>query len=112
MKKATFIVLPFSLANAALFSLGMSCLLHLLSLAMAISLDSSAQHPRFIPFCIVLGTLAFLGFIAMLILSAKISEKYSLTKSVWILAYVFAFILSIPMLKLWEMLFDFLQKTV
>ena len=112
MKKATFMALPFSLATAVFFSLGMSCLLHLLSLAMATSLDSSAQYPRFVPFCIVLGIVATIGLIAMLILNAKVSEKFNLTKSVWIFAYIFAFVLSVPMLKLWEMLFDFLQKTV
>ena len=110
MKKSICVILSI-LANAAFFSLGMSCLLHLLSLAMAISLDSSAQYPRFIPFCIILGTVASLGLIAMLILNIKASEKLCFTKSGWLFEYISSFILSVPMIKLWEMLFRFLQKT-
>ena len=50
--------------------------------------------------------------IAMLILNIKFSEKLNFTKTIWIFEYIFALVLSIPMIKLWEMLFDFLQKTV
>ena len=113
MKKSTFIYLPITiLANAAFLSLGLECLLNLLGLAMAISVDSSAQYPRFIPFCIVCGIVALLGLIAMLILNIKLSEKLNFTKTIWILEYAFALILSIPMIKLWEILFEFLQKSV
>ena len=111
MKKVTYIILSI-LANAALFSLGIECLLNLLSLSVAISLDSVAKYPRFIPFCIVLGIVALLGLIAMLILNIKASEKLVFTKTIWIFEYVFALVLSLPMIKLWEMLFDFLQKSV
>ncbi|MBE6535508.1 MAG: hypothetical protein E7677_02670 [Ruminococcaceae bacterium] len=113
MKKTTFIYLPITiLANAAFLSLGLECLLNLLGLAMAISLDSSMQYPRFIPFCILCGIVALLGLIAMLILNIKLSEKLRFTKSIWLSEYLFAVVLSIPMIKLWEMLFEFLQKSV
>ena len=111
MKKATYIILSI-LANAALFSLGIECLLNLLSLSMAISLDNVVKYPRFIPFCIVLGIVALLGLVAMLVLNIKISEKLNFTKTIWIFEYAFALILSIPMIKLWEILFEFLQKSV
>lgn len=113
MKKSTFIYLAFSiLANAAFLSLGLECLLNLLGFAMAISLDSSAQYPRFIPFCIVCGIVALLGLIAMLILNIKVSEKRELAKLIWLFECTFAVALSVPMIKLWEMLFEFLQNTV
>ena len=113
MKKSSYIILPFSiLANAAFLGLGMECLLNLLSLFMAISLDSAVKYPRFVPFCVVLGIVALLGLIAMLILNIKFSEKLNFTKTIWIFEYIFALVLSIPMIKLWEMLFDFLQKNV
>ena len=113
MKKSAFIFLPFSiLANAAFLSLGMTCLLNLLGLALAISLDSSPQYPRFIPFCIVCGTAALLGLIATFIINIKTSEKFNFTKSLWLFEYIFALVLSVPMIKLWEMLFSFLQKTL
>ena len=111
MKKVTYIILSI-LANAALFSLGIECLLNLLSLSMAILLDSVVKYPKFIPFRIVLGIVALLGLIAMLILNVKVSEKLGFTKTIWIFEYVFALVLSLPMIKLWEMLFDFLQKCV
>ena len=72
MKKVTYIILSI-LANAALFSLAIECLLNLLSLSMAISLDSVIKYQRFIPFCIVLGIVAWLGLVAMLVLNIKIS---------------------------------------
>ena len=111
MKKIPYIILSI-LANAALFSLGIECLLHLLSLSMAISLDSVAKYPRFIPFCIVLGIVALLGFVVMFVLNIKASEKLSFTKTIWIFEYTLALVLSIPMIKIWEMLFEFLQKAV
>ena len=111
MKKSICVILSI-LANAALFSLGIECLLNLLSLSMAISLDSVVKYPRFIPFCIVLGIVAWLGLVAMLVLNIKISEKLNFTKTIWIFEYALALVLSIPMIKIWEILFDLLQKTV
>ena len=111
MKKSICVILSI-LANAALFSLGIECLLNLLSLSMAISLDSVVKYPRFIPFCIVLGIVAWLGLVAMLVLNIKISEKFNFTKPIWIFEYALALVLSIPMIKIWETLFEFLQKAV
>ena len=111
MKKSICVILSI-LANAALFSLGIECLLNLLSLSMAISLDSVVKYPRFIPFCIVLGIVALLGLIVMFVLNIKASEKLNFTKSIWIFEYTLALVLSIPMIKIWQMLFEFLQKAV
>ena len=111
MKKSICVIL-FVLANAASLSLGIECLLNLLSLSMAISLDSVEKYPRFIPFCLTLGIVALLGLVAMLILNIKISEKLNFTKTIWIFEYALALVLSIPMIKIWETLFEFLQKSV
>ena len=110
MKKSICAILSI-LANAALFSLGIECLLNLLGLSMAISLDSVEKYPRFIPFCLTLGIVALLGLVAMLILNIKISEKLNFTKTIWIFEYSLALVLSIPMIKIWETLFEFLQTT-
>jgi len=116
MKKSIFIILPtFTLGNAIFLSLGLTCLLNLLSLAMAISLDGKSvveQYPRFIPFCIILGIVALIGVIFLLFGNIKISERHNFTKWLWCFQYIFALVLSIPMIKLWQMLFDFLQKTI
>ena len=111
MKKAAYIILSI-FTNAMFLSLGTECLLNLLSLSMAISLDSAVKYPRFVPFCAILGIVALLGLIAMLILNIKFSEKLGFTKTIWFIQYIVAFVLSIPMIKLWEVLFDFLQKSV
>ena len=111
MKKTAYMII-FILTNAALFSLGIECLLNLLSLSMAISLDSVVKYPRFLPFCIVLGIVALLGLVVMFVLNIKVSEKLNFTKTIWISEYALALVLSIPMIKVWEMLFEFLQKAV
>ena len=111
MKKTIFIFVPFSiLANAAFLGLGIECLLDLLGLAMAVSLDGSLKYPRFVPFCIILGIVALLGLIAMLIINVTASKKLNFKKSVWVFEYIFALVLALPVTWLWEMLFDFLQK--
>jgi hypothetical protein len=44
-------------------------------------------------------------------LNLKASEKFEFTKNIWITEIVIAFVTSISMIKPWEMLFEFLQKT-
>ena len=116
MRKTSFIIPPiFILANATFLSLGSTCLLNLLGVSMAISLDGKSvaeQYPRFIPFCIILGIVALLGVVFLLLGNIKISEKLKFTKWIWYIQYIFALVLSIPMIKLWEILFEFLQKTL
>lgn len=111
MKKTAYIIISI-LANAALLGLGIECLLNLFGIAMAVSLDSSLNYPRFIPFCVIMGIVSLLGLVAMLVLNIKISEKLNFTKTIWIFEYALALVLSIPMIKIWEALFDLLQKTV
>ena len=113
MKKTTYaLLLLFIPANAVFLSLGLECLLNLLGLVMAVSPDGSPQFPRFIPFCIILSIIALLGLISIFILNVKISEKRTLTKSFLVWEYVTACVLSIPLAKLWEILFDFLQRAL
>lgn len=111
MKKTAYMIISI-LANATFLSLGIESLLNLLSLSVAISLDSAERYPRFIPFCIVIGIVALLGLVAILVLNIKVSEKLGFTSSVWLFEYVVSFALSIPMIKIWEILFEFLQKNV
>lgn len=113
MKKIS-LALAFIMAYAFSLSIGFECLFHLLGVAMAISLDGSTvteQYPRFIPFCLMVGMLALAVILVAFILNLKASEKFAFTKKLWMNEIVIAFIISIPMIKLWEMMFDFLQKT-
>lgn len=113
--KKFLLAFVFAIAYAIPLSICFECLLNLLGVAMAISLDGSAvseQYPRFIPFCLIVVIFALASIVAIFILNLKASEKIVFTKSLWITEMIIAFVISIPMIKLWEMLFEFLQKTL
>ena len=114
MKKTIKIVayFLFVIAYASALSIGMECLLNLFGISMGIALDSNTvnQYPRFIPFCVVVGFLALVSLLLIVILNIKVSEKLRYTKRSWFIQSVLAFVVSIPMIKLWEMLFEYMQK--
>lgn len=103
----------FTALYACSFSLGMTCLLQLLGVALGVAIDGSAvirQYPRLIPFCFIVGFVCLTALIALAFLNAKFSKKLNYTKAVWIIQFICAFAASIPMIMLWERLFEFLQK--
>ena len=113
MKKIS-LALAFAMAYAIFLSLGFECMLRFLGAAMAISIDGSSvtrQYPRFIPFCLVAGIVASAAIIGIFILNVIASEKNELDKRLWTAELILAFVISLPMIKPWEILFDFLQKT-
>ena len=113
--KKILLASAFIIAYAAFLSLGMECLLNLLSVFMAISLDGGAvtkQYPRFIPFCIIVGILALVALVAIFVINIKASDRFGFTKKLWWTQMIIAVVVSVPMIKLWETLFDFLQKTL
>ena len=113
--KKILLSIAFALSYAAFLSLGLECLLNLLGISMGIALDGSSvvkQYPRFIPFCLIVGFLALAALIGIFILNFKASEKYEFTKKIWWAQMIISVAISIPMIKPWEMLFDFLQKTL
>ena len=112
--KKMILALTFTLVLAIFLSLALECLLILLVIPMAISLDGSSvteQYPRFIPFCLAAGMIALAAMIVTFILNWKSSEKFAFTKPLWMAELIVAFVISIPMIKAWETVFDFLQKT-
>ena len=112
--KKYFLAIIFAIAYAIFFSLGLECLLNLLGLSMAISLDGATvtkQYPRFIPFCVIVGLGALVLLIATFVSNLKMSEKYGLTKELWWIQSIFSLVISLPMVKVWELLFEFLQRT-
>jgi len=115
MKKLakTIIYMLFTSSYIFFFSLGAKCLLSLLGYSFAISLDGKSVislYPRFIPFCMVLGflTLSAIGFIGFM--NLKYSENLEYTNRVWSIQWGCVFILTLPMIKLWEIVFGFLQR--
>lgn len=112
MKKAV-IVLGFSLAYGILFSLGSSCMLNLLGIGMALSLDGGIlnQYPRFIPFCMLVGILTLAAIVILFIYQFYAAEKLGFTKRMWYVQFLSAVVTAIPMIELWERLFVFLRAT-
>ena len=104
----------FTLLYAGFFSVGAKCLLDLLGCVMAMSLDGKSvaeQYPRYIPFCLVVGLLSLGALVLLAALNIKFRKKLKYNQTVWIIQFVCAFVISIPMIKVWELLFDFLQET-
>jgi len=113
MKKTYFLGMTFAVAYAMVFSFGMECLLNLLGVFFSISLDGGSvteQYPRFIPFCFFFGFFALVMLALLFFINLKAAEHVGFSKTLWRVELILAFILSIPMLKPWEMLFDFLQN--
>lgn len=113
--KKILLASAFIIAYAAFLSLGMECLLNLLSVFMAICIDGGAvtkQYPRFIPFCFIVGILALVALVAIFVINIKASDRFGFTKKLWWAQMIIAVVVSVPMIKLWETLFDFLQKTL
>lgn len=104
----------FTVLSSCFFSLIIACLLELAGICFAVSLDGRGvmeRYPRFIPFCAVVGVLALGALAVVTAFNVKKAKSLGYTKSIWLIQYAFAFLGSVPLVFLWELLFDFLQKT-
>ncbi len=112
MNKTRYLLIPvFTVAYAALISLGAECLLNLMGVIMASAIDSNVldKYPRFIPFCIAVGLLALVALIVLFVFNLILSEKLCFAKAAWVIQIICALAVSIPLIKPWEMLFDYLH---
>ena len=103
----------FTAFYACFLSLGAACLLQLLGVALGAALDGRSvirQYPRLIPFCFIVGLVCLTALIALAFLNAKFSKKLNYTRRVWIIQFICAAVVSVPMIMLWERVFEFLQK--
>ena len=113
---AKFFLPPiFTIFYALFLSLGVEALLTYFGLGFGMGPDSDVPsgielYPRLMPFCLVLCIVAFIMLGVVLLLNIKCSEKASYTRAIWIIQSVCAFVISIPMMKAWEMLFEVLEK--
>ena len=110
MRKGRGMIPVFIGLNATFLGLGMACLLHLFGIVLGMSLDSTPRYPRFVPFCLFVGVAALLGLVLVFLWSAKNEERLELTKRIWLALYIGAVLLSLPMLGVWERVFDLLQE--
>lgn len=108
-KHIRIIAFPIFTTLYALFlGFGLACLLRLLSVSVALSLD--ADIVRSIPFYFVVGLFALIALIGIVILNIKCSEKLKYTEVFWIIQSICAFALSLPVAANCDELFVFLQE--
>ena len=113
MKKLIFFF-AFIIGSAIFGGIFLGCVLQLLGIIMGISIDGLAvarQYPRLIPFCLVVGLLAVIFLALVFILGIIASQKIGISKNIWLWQIITAVFLSLPVIKLWEMAVEFLQKT-
>jgi hypothetical protein len=99
------------LINAVLLSLTVECLLNLFSFSMAISIDTPLEAPTSLPLILALTAVALLLLVGTFLARLKLSDRFHFTEKSLYLQYALAFLLSVPLIKLWEMLFDLLKIT-
>ena len=111
MKKAKyFIATAFAVEYAAFLGLLTECVLNIFSICCGISFNSRFEYPRFFPFCVIVGLFSLAALVLLLIYNISICEKFNYTKRTWWTQMISAFALSIPAIKLFDMLFELLQK--
>ena len=104
----------FAILCALFLGLGVECALNLLSLSFSVSVDagSAPAYPRFVPFCRVVGGASFVAFVGAVALNIKLSDRLDYTDNMWKIQAALSLILTLPMVKLWELLFEYLQRTL
>ena len=114
--KKNLIVCAFIVAYASLLSLGIACMLFVLSLSMSFGLDSGDSgsaaevYPRFFAFNIILGFVSLISLIGIFVFNLFTSEKNGYTKKTWYVQMITSVVLALPMIELWLTLIEFLWK--
>ena len=101
---------------ATALALGIRCLLDLLSISFGASPDAGASplqssYPRFVPFCRITGVASLVAATLLVVLNVKIDPKLEYTDKTWKFQAIAAAAMLLPLVKFWEIAFDFLQKT-
>ena len=114
MKKITNSIplILYTLGHAALISLGAVCFLNVVGIVFT-PFGSSGQYPRFLPFCVIVGILAFAAWVILSIRNARHLLNHD-THLRWKIALEVALtlILTLPGMWLWENLLSWLQRVL
>ena len=114
MKKFNKIIVATLMAVIFAFFVGMviECMIIAFSFSFGVSPDANAaqSYPRFEVFCRVAGFLSLGAMVGLAFLNVKLSDKLEYTDKIWKLQTVTVLVLSLPMMKICEMLIDFLRK--
>ena len=108
--KKFLLTLAFVVAYVVFLSMGLICLLSLVSVCMFVNGPVIVRYPRFVPFCVKVGFLALIALIVTFVIHSKTSKKLGFSKKLFWIPIGAAALFSIPMLWPWEALFDFLRN--
>lgn len=105
-----FSLILFVLGHAVLISLGAACALNAVGIVFT-PFGSTGSYPRFLPFCVIVGLLAFVGWALLTFRNARYFLNHD-THLRWKIALEVALtlLLTLPGMWLWENLLGWLQK--
>lgn len=110
--KTLFPIIIFTFGHAALISLGATCALNAVGIVFT-PFGSTGSYPRYLPFCVIVGLLAFVGWALLTFRNARYFLNHD-THLRWKIALEVALtlLLTIPGMWLWDNLFTWLQRVV
>ena len=110
--KNLFPILLYSLGHAAVISLGAVCFLNVAAIVLT-PFGSTGSYPRFLPFCVIVGILAFAAWVILFVLNARhlLNHDTHLRRKI-ALEVVLTLILTLPGMLLWDNLLAWLQRVV
>ena len=110
--KTLFPILLYSLGHAAVISLGAVCFLNVAAIVLT-PFGSTGFYPRYLPFCVIVGLLAFVGWALLTFRNTRYFLNHD-THLRWKIALEVALtlLLTIPGMWLWDNLFHWLQQVM
>lgn len=102
----------YPLGHAAVISLGAVCFLNVAAITLS-PFGSTGSYPRFLPFCMIAGILAFGVWVLLTICNARYLLNHD-THLRWKIALevTLTILLTLPGMWLWDNLFSWLQRVV
>ena len=114
MKKITNSIplILYTLGHAALVSLGAVCFLNVAAIVLT-PFGSTGSYPRFLPFCVIVGLLAFVGWALLTFRNARhLLDHDAHLRWKIALEVALTLLLTLPGMWLWENLLSWLQRVV
>ena len=110
--KSLFPIIMFTFGHAALISLGATCALNAVGIVFT-PFGSTGSYPRFLPFCVIVGILAFAAWVILSIRNARyfLNHDTHLRRKI-ALEVVLTVFLTLPGMWLWDNLFHWLQQVM
>jgi hypothetical protein len=115
-RRAKAISFAFTVAYATFLSLGFTCFINMLVLALVAAVFDGPrvfwEYPRFAPFCLITGLLSLVALIATFVLNLKVAKKIEFRKKTRWLRIIGPILLSIPFTVFWAILIAVLRDVL